>query len=76
MRISPELNERLATLACAEDEAGRGRVLIVDHATGFNLRVDTIDDRVHPSAAGAEKMAQAWFAALRTILPIRQQSIR
>lgn len=64
----PELNAGLARLAARLDRPGQ-RVVAVDQAAGFDWTTDTVDDKVHPSARGAEKMAQAWFEALRKILP-------
>ena len=66
----PELNTALAALAARLDRAGQ-RVVLVDQATGFDWTTDTVDDHVHPNARGAEKMAQAWFAALQKILARR-----
>jgi lysophospholipase L1-like esterase len=43
-------------------------VILVDHATGFDARNDTIADLVHPNASGAEKMAQRWFDALKPVV--------
>jgi len=37
----------------------------VDQFTGFDLQKDTILDKVHPNALGAEKMANKWFLALK-----------
>ena len=64
----PELNAALAALAARLDQPGQ-RVVPVDQATGFDWTTDTVADLVHPNAQGAEKMAQAWFAALQKILP-------
>jgi lysophospholipase L1-like esterase len=64
----PELNAGLAQLAARLDRPGR-RVVLVDQATRFDWKTDTVADLVHPNIAGAEKMAQAWFEALKTILP-------
>jgi lysophospholipase L1-like esterase len=64
----PELNTALAALAARLDAPGQ-RVVAVDHAAGFDWQTDTVADLVHPNAAGAEKMAQAWFAALQKLLP-------
>jgi lysophospholipase L1-like esterase len=64
----PELNTALAQLAARLDRPGQ-RVIAVDHATGFDWKTDTVSDLVHPNAAGAEKIAQAWFEALQKILP-------
>lgn len=67
----PELNAALAQLAARLDQPERQqRVVLVDQASGFDCPTDTIDDKVHPNAQGAEKMAAAWFAALETILPV------
>lgn len=43
-------------------------VIVVDEATGFDFQTDTISDKVHPNAAGAEKMAQRWFEALAKVI--------
>ncbi len=43
-------------------------VIVVDQATGFDFEKDAIADKVHPNAAGAEKMAQRWFEALTKIM--------
>jgi acetyl esterase len=64
----PELNAALAELAARLDRPGQ-RVLPVDQSAGFDWKTDTVEDHVHPNAQGAEKMAQAWFEALRKILP-------
>jgi lysophospholipase L1-like esterase len=42
-------------------------VQVIDQATGFDLMTDT-NDKVHPNAAGAQKMAAKWFAALSPLL--------
>lgn len=63
----PELNVALAQLVTRLHTAAQP-VLGVDQATGFDWNTDTIADHVHPNAAGAEKMAQRWFAALQPIL--------
>lgn len=64
----PELNRALAQLASRLDTPEQ-RVVLVDQATGFNWETDTVADKVHPNAAGAEKIAAVWFAALEKILP-------
>ena len=43
-------------------------VYLVDLATGFDPAKDTIADRVHPNAAGAEKIARRWAEALTPCL--------
>jgi lysophospholipase L1-like esterase len=63
----PELNEALVALAARLDTPTQ-RVILVDQASGFDWRTDTVGDRVHPNARGAEKMAAAWFAALQPLL--------
>lgn len=64
----PELNAALAALAVRLDAPGQ-RVVLVDQAAGFDWTTDTVADKVHPNARGAEKMAAAWFAALQAVLP-------
>lgn len=58
----PELNRELVALAKRLD------VTIVDQAEGFDWKVDTVADAVHPTAQGYEKMAARWFAALQPVL--------
>lgn len=67
-RYLPELNAALAALAARLDRPDQ-RVAIVDQTAGFDWRTDTVEDKVHPNARGAEKMAQAWFEALKKVLP-------
>lgn len=63
----PALNGQLALLAGRL--AGRGyRVILVDHAEGFDWRTDTLSDKVHPNVGGAEKMAGKWLDALLGLL--------
>jgi lysophospholipase L1-like esterase len=64
----PELNLALAELATRLNSTAQP-VILVNQAEGFDWRTDTIDDHVHPNAAGAEKMATRWFDALRRVLP-------
>ncbi len=64
----PDLNAALAQLAARLD-APTQRVIIVDQATGFDWHTDAVADHVHPNAAGAEKMAARWLAALTKVLP-------
>jgi lysophospholipase L1-like esterase len=59
----PELNAALAGLV-KELHRPDQPVYLVDLATGFDPAKDTIADLVHPSAAGAEKIAQRWSEAL------------
>jgi len=60
----PELNQAQVLLA-RELTRADSPVMIVDQATGFDPRKDTILDKVHPNAQGAEKMADQWFLALK-----------
>ncbi len=64
----PELNLALAELATRLNSAAQP-VILVNQAEDFDWRTETIDDHVHPNAAGAEKMATRWFDALRRVLP-------
>jgi len=47
-------------------------VIAVDQFSGFNVAAgkDTYDG-CHPSESGEQKMADRWFAALKTVLPAR-----
>ena len=60
----PELNQAEIVLA-RELSRSDAPVMIVDLATGFDPQKDTILDKVHPNAQGAEKMANKWFFALK-----------
>ena len=66
----PELNAALARLAAQLDTPAQ-RVILVDQASSFDWPSDTVDDKVHPNARGAGKMADTWFAALVQVLPKR-----
>ena len=60
----PELNQASVLLA-RELSRPDAPVMIVDQFTGFDPQKDTILDKVHPNAQGAEKMANKWFLALK-----------
>ena len=60
----PELNQAEVLLA-RELSRPEAPVMIVDQYTGFDPQKDTILDKVHPNAQGAEKMANKWFLALK-----------
>jgi lysophospholipase L1-like esterase len=63
----PDLHAKLAILS--KTLAGDGiKVVLVDQATGFDWRTDTVKDRVHPSPSGAIKMADNWLQALEPLL--------
>lgn len=59
----PELNKELASLAARLSKRGY-KVVLVNHANGFEWRTDTIKDKVHTNASGAKKMADKWMGAL------------
>jgi lysophospholipase L1-like esterase len=63
----PEFNTQLAQLA-ARLHTPAQPIVLVDQASGFDWRTDTIADHVHPNASGAEKMAARWFAPLLSLL--------
>ncbi len=63
----PDLNVALAALV-KELHRPEQPVYLVDLATGFDPAADTIADRVHPNAAGAEKIARCWAEALTPCL--------
>ena len=67
----PELNQAEVFLARELTRPG-SPVMIVDLATGFDPQKDTILDKVHPNAQGAEKMATRWLAALRPFMTARK----
>jgi len=46
-------------------------VVVVDQYTGYNTANDNYDN-YHPNAAGEEKMASRWFAALERVLNIQE----
>ena len=62
----PALNLRLAEVA-AELDTASSPVIIVNQAEAWTT-ADAIHDQVHPSQAGAEKMAVKWFNALSPLL--------
>ncbi|MBL9200015.1 MAG: hypothetical protein JNL39_05880 [Opitutaceae bacterium] len=63
----PDLNAELGRLA-ARLHTPAQPIVLVNQATGFDWRTDTIADLVHPNAAGAEKMAARWFTGLSPLL--------
>lgn len=62
----PALNARIASWATANSTAS-SQIIVVDQFTGFDPDVDNRDG-VHPNDNGSQKMADRWFAALRTLL--------
>ena len=63
----PALNRAIAGLA-AELNADKSPVIAVDMANGWNHVVDCVSDKVHPSEAGAKKMAERWGAVLQGLV--------
>lgn len=63
----PAVNARLGKIA-SELNTDAQPVISVDQATGFDWTTDTTADKVHPNAAGGEKMAQKFFEALVPLL--------
>jgi lysophospholipase L1-like esterase len=68
-----ECPDRIAALNSRMGEWGTARatatspIAIVDQWTGFDAASDTRDG-VHPNAAGSQKMADRWYAALAPLL--------
>jgi lysophospholipase L1-like esterase len=63
----PELNKGLEVLSKRLTEE-RSKIILVNQADGFDWKTDTIDDKVHPNASGAKKMASKWMAVLLPLL--------
>lgn len=66
----PELNKNIAKMVKRQNSQN---VVLVNQAKDFDWQQYTISDKVHPNAAGAEKMADIWFAALKKILAPAEQ---
>lgn len=62
----PELNKEIGKLG------EKLKVTVVDQETGFDWKVDTIQDMVHPSPSGAEKMGERFFQALKPLLVVEE----
>jgi lysophospholipase L1-like esterase len=67
-----QLNAGIPGLA-AQLDASASRVIVVDQSAGFDPVTDTRDG-IHPNAAGEEKIAAAWHAALMRLLPESQRA--
>ena len=63
----PALNVRLAEVANDLNSPAQP-VILVNQADGWDPVADTVADEVHPTEAGATKMANKWFAALQPLL--------
>ena len=61
----PGLNKAIGQMV---KEINNKNVLLVDQATGFDWEKHTIADKVHPNAAGSERMAEVWMGSLKKIL--------
>ncbi|MGA7937541.1 MAG: Ig-like domain-containing protein [Kovacikia sp.] len=59
-------NQQIGTLATQKTSAN-SPVLVVDHTVGWNVNTDTYDT-VHPTAAGAQKMANNWLNGIASVL--------
>ena len=57
-----ELNKGIRQLVKTEQSEN---VVFVDQTKSFDWKKHTIDDKVHPNAAGANQIAQVWFDAIR-----------
>ena len=63
----PELNKELEALSKRLTEE-RSKIILVNQAEGFDWKTDTVDDKVHPNASGAKKMAAKWMTVLLPLL--------
>ena len=69
----PVLNKEIAQMV---RQMNSQNVILVDQAKGFDWKKHTIADKVHPNAAGAEKMAEVWFVAMKKLLKPAEQVFR
>ena len=63
----PKLNQGLEVLSKQLTEE-HSKIILVNHADGFDWKTDTVDDKVHPNAAGAKKIAAKWMTVLLPLL--------
>lgn len=63
----PELNKELGALSKRLTEE-RSKLILVNQADGFDWKADTVNDKVHPNASGAKKMAAKWMTVLLPLL--------
>jgi acetyl esterase/lipase len=66
----PSLNKEIGRMV---KSLNNSNVMLVDQAKGFDWKIHTIADKVHPNPAGGEKMAEVWFRALKKILKPAEQ---
>ena len=62
----PKLNRALESAMAAEQFPSNVR--LVDLTTGFDWKVHTVADKVHPNKKGAAHMAKVWFSHLLPLL--------
>lgn len=60
-----DLNRRLKELV---NDYADDNIVFVNVSDGFDWRIHTIKDKVHPNSVGAYVMASNWYKALNTIL--------
>lgn len=65
------LNSAIANLA-SELDSSQSPVILVDHATGFDIGSMTQDDNVHHNLAGEAWVAENWFEVLADLLPVSE----
>jgi acetyl esterase/lipase len=58
----PDLNHKIADMV---RQMRNENVLLVNQSKDFDWQRYTISDKVHPNEAGANKMAQVWFDAMK-----------
>ena len=63
----PELNQELSSLFGRLNKLWQS-IILVNQAEGFHWKTDTVNDKVHPNASGAKKMAEKWIDALLPLL--------
>ncbi|NWJ51429.1 MAG: alpha/beta hydrolase fold domain-containing protein [Bacteroidetes bacterium] len=61
----PTLNRHIAKMV---KQLNSNNVLLVNQAKRFNWQKYTVNDKEHPNAAGAEKIASVWFNAMKKIM--------
>ena len=61
--ITNGLNQAIGVLG-AQLNTPDSPVVVVDMAKDWNYKTDCVEDHVHPTAAGAAKMAAKWMAAI------------
>ena len=71
----PELNMELQALS-EQMVSKESKLILVNLADGFDWKMDTTNDKVHPNASGAKKMAKKWMGALLPLLKKNDTTIR